>query len=221
MPNIDSDSVESMLEVEKKYEGYCFSMMGLHPCSVKENFEDELKVVENWLQKRSFTAVGEMGTDLYWDKSFIQEQKKAFNFQVDLALEHDLPIVIHCRESIDLTIDLVKKKQNGQLRGVFHCFTGNLEQAKEIIDLGFFLGIGGVITFKNSGLDKVVKELKLEHLVLETDSPYLSPVPNRGKRNEPSNLKLIADKLSEVLNLERSEVERVTCENALKLYNHE
>jgi len=218
MPNIDSGSVESMIAVENKYKGYCESMMGLHPCSVKENYLDELKIVEKWLKKRKFSAIGEMGTDLYWDKAFIKEQEKAFDYQVGLALEHDLPVVIHCRESIDLTIDLVKEKQNGRLSGVFHCFTGDAVQAERIVDLGFYLGIGGVVTFKNGGLDHVIKDISLDHLVLETDSPYLSPTPMRGKRNEPSYLRYIADKLAEVKSVDRKTVQEITGRNALKLY---
>ncbi len=218
MPNIDSESVESMIALEERFPGYCYSMIGLHPCSVKGNHHDELKVVEKWLERRKFSAIGEMGTDLYWDKTYIKEQKNAFNYQVDLALEHDLPIVIHCRESIDLTIDLVKNKQNGSLSGIFHCFTGDIEQARKIIDLGFYLGIGGVLTFKNSGLDKVIKDIDLQYLVLETDSPYLAPTPKRGKRNEPSYLKFILRRLADLYEVSEDSVEKITGENALNLY---
>ncbi len=218
MPNIDSESVESMMAVEEAYPNYCFAMMGLHPCSVKENYREELKVVEDWLSKRSFKAVGEIGTDLYWDKTHIKEQEIAFNYQVDLALEHQLPIAIHCRESIDLTIDLVRKKQNGSLRGVFHCFTGDNEQAQKIIDLGFYLGIGGVLTFKNSGLDKTIVNIDPKHLLLETDSPYLAPTPHRGKRNEPSFVANVNKKLSEILSTSETDIANITGQNALNLF---
>lgn len=218
MPNIDSRSIESMLQVEEKYKGYCFPMMGLHPCSVKDGFEEELEIVASWLEKRTFSAVGEIGTDLYWDKTFFEQQKEAFNFQVDLAIKHDLPIVIHCRDSIDETIDLVKDKQNGQLKGVFHCFTGDLVQAREIIDLGFYLGIGGVATFKNGGLEEIIKKIDLKHILLETDSPYLAPVPYRGKRNEPAYLKHVCDKISGVKGVSNNLVGEITSANALKLY---
>ncbi len=218
MPNIDSGSVESMMAVEREFPDYCFSMMGLHPCSVNESYREELKIVEDWLTSRPFKAVGEIGTDLYWDKTYQKEQEFAFNYQVDLALEHRLPIVIHCRESIDLTIDLVSKKQNGTLRGIFHCFTGNFAQAKKIIDLGFLLGIGGVITFKNSGLDQIIENVDLNHLVLETDSPYLAPTPNRGKRNEPSFIVQVAKKLADVYNVNASDIANITGKNALKLF---
>ena len=218
MPNIDSGSVESMLAVEKQFPDYCFAMMGLHPCSVNESYREELKVVEDWLARRPFKAVGEIGTDLYWDKTYQKEQEIAFNYQVDLALEHSLPVVIHCRESIDLTIDLVSKKQNGTLRGIFHCFTGGWDQAQKIIDLGFYLGIGGVITFKNSGLDKVIEKIDPNHLVLETDSPYLAPTPYRGKRNEPSFIAQVVKKLADLYAVNASDIAIITGQNALKLF---
>jgi len=218
MPNIDSGSVEAMLRVEREFPDYCFAMMGLHPCSVKDNYLEELKVVEEWLQKRPFSAVGEIGTDLYWDKSHLKEQEFAFNYQVDLAQEHGLPIVIHCRDSIDLTIELVKKKQNGSLRGVFHCFTGSTDQARQIIDLGFYLGIGGVLTFKNGGVDQIVKNIDPGHLVLETDSPYLAPAPNRGKRNEPAYVSLVLKKLAGLYDKNEKDISDITGANALKLF---
>lgn len=218
MPNIDSRSIQSMIGVEEKYKGYCFSMMGLHPCSVKEDFEKELEIVASWLEKRAFSAVGEIGTDLYWDTTFFEQQKEAFNFQVDLAKKHDLPIVIHCRNSIDETIALVEKKQHGNLKGVFHCFTGTIGQAREIINLGFYLGIGGVATFKNSDLPEVIKGIGLQHILLETDSPYLAPAPFRGKRNEPAYLQNICSKIAEIKGVSTDQVADVTSANALKLY---
>ena len=219
MPNIDSSSVDDMLELENRYPGYCFPMMGLHPCSVKEDFEKELKIVEEWLSKRTFAAVGEMGTDLYWDKSFFEQQKEAFTIQCGWAVQYDSPIVIHCRESIDETIDLLEKLSPNHPRGVFHCFTGNLDQAKRILDLGFVLGIGGVATFKNGGMEPVLNEVALENLVLETDSPYLAPVPNRGKRNEPSYVQFVAQKIAEVKDVPVSKVIEQTSRNAELLFS--
>ena len=193
-------------------------MMGLHPCSVKGDFEKELYIVEEWLSKRSFHAVGEMGTDLYWDKTFWDQQKEAFVTQVNWAKKYNLPLVIHCRQSIDETIELLKPMSGGTLTGIFHCFSGNSTQAKQIIEMGFYLGIGGVATFKNGGLDKVLPEVPLDKLVLETDSPYLAPMPFRGKRNEPSYIPLIADKVATLMNVTREEVELATTKNAEKVF---
>ena len=219
MPNIDHTSIDDMLDMEEKNQGICFSMMGLHPCSVNKDFEKELYRVEEWLSKREFLAVGEIGTDLYWDKSFWEQQQEAFKIQVNWAKDKNLPIVIHCRDSIDETIELVSKLNDENLTGVFHCFSGNLDQAKKIIALdGFYLGIGGVSTFKNGGLDKVLPEISADHLLLETDSPYLAPVPYRGKRNEPSYLSLIASRVSELTETTGEEVKNITTENARKLF---
>jgi TatD DNase family protein len=218
MPNVDHRSIDSMMEVEARHPGKCLAMMGLHPCSVKKDFERELYLVEEWLSKRKFLAVGEIGTDLYWDKTFWDQQKEAFNIQAGWAKKYNLPIVIHCRESIDQTIELVEQLQDGKLTGVFHCFSGNAEQAKRIIKLNFYLGIGGVATFKNGGMDKVLPEISLEHVVLETDSPYLAPVPYRGKRNEPSYIPLVAEKISALKNEKMEQVQVITTKNALKLF---
>jgi TatD DNase family protein len=218
MPNVDHRSIDSMLEIELRYPEKCLAMMGLHPCSVKKDFERELYLVETWLSKRKFLAVGEIGTDLYWDQTFWEQQKEAFNIQVGWAKKYNLPIVIHCRESIDQTIELVEQLQDGTLTGVFHCFSGNVEQANRIIKLNFSLGIGGVATFKNGGMDKVLPEISLDHLVLETDSPYLAPVPYRGKRNEPSYIPLVADKIAALKNEKIEVVQTVTTGNALKLF---
>ncbi|MEZ4980583.1 MAG: TatD family hydrolase [Saprospiraceae bacterium] len=175
--------------------------------------------MRQWLEKRKFLAVGEIGIDLYWDKTFVQEQKDAFLRQTNWALEFNIPIVIHSRESIDLILDLLEPIASPKLKGVFHCFTGTLEQAERIMNLGFYMGIGGVLTFKNSGLDKVVEKLPLDRLILETDAPYLAPSPNRGKRNESSFLRLVAEKLSEVKQTSILEIEKVTTENAQKLFS--
>src|SRR4051812_39092025 len=198
MPNVDHTSIEGMMEAEQK-DPHCYiPMMGLHPCSVKADFEKELLVVEKWLAKRKFAAIGEMGTDLYWDKTFWEQQKEAFKIQVQWAQKLDLPIIIHCRESMNETIELLEQLQDGKLRGIFHCFTGNNEQAEKIIKLNFLLGIGGVATFKKGGLDTVLPDIALEKIVLETDSPYLAPVPHRGKRNEPSYIPIVARRVSEL-----------------------
>ena len=220
LPNIDSESIESMMLIEEKYPN-CFATMGLHPCSVGNNIERELQVVEDWLSKREFTAVGEIGTDLYWDKTYWEQQKEAFSIQCEWAIEYDLPVIIHCRESIDETIQLVEAINNPKLRGVFHCFTGSRQQADRITALGFKLGVGGVVTFKKSGLKKTLEEVNLEHLVLETDSPYLAPTPNRGKRNEPSYLKYVIRSLSYIYSLGVEQVIQATTSNALKLFGLE
>lgn len=218
MPNIDHTSIDAMLEAEMKYPRNCFAMMGLHPCSVKKDFEKELYLVEQWLGKRKFHAVGEMGTDLYWDKTFWEQQKEAFVIQVSWAKKYKLPIVIHCRESIDETIELLEPLVDRTLCGIFHCFSGNADQAKKVVAMGFYLGIGGVATFKNGGLDKVLPEVPLDRIVLETDSPYLAPVPYRGKRNEPSYIPLIADKVAELMKVKSGELQCATFANAAKIF---
>ena len=219
MPNIDHTSIDAMLEVEMKYPGQCFAMMGLHPCSVKTDFQKELYLVEQWLGKRKFHAVGEIGTDLYWDKTFWEQQKEAFMIQVNWAKKHKLPIVIHCRESIDQTIELLEPLVDKTLRGIFHCFSGDAAQAKRIIAMGFYLGIGGVATYKNGGLDKVLPEVPMDRIVLETDSPYLAPVPHRGKRNEPSYIPLIANKVCNLMNVAVEELQKTTSANAGKIFD--
>jgi TatD DNase family protein len=207
-----------MLELENKYPSTCFSMMGLHPCSVKKDFEQELYQVENWLSKRKFAAVGEMGTDLYWDKTFWNQQVEAFTIQVGWAKKYNLPIVVHCRESIDQTIELVEVLQDGNLTGVFHCFTGDRSQADKLIKLGFYLGIGGVATFKKGGMEHVIPHIPLDRIVLETDSPYLTPAPHRGKRNEPSYIPLIATRVADLKNIPLAELKMATTQNASKLF---
>ena len=218
MPNIDHTSIDSMMELELK-NPHCLSMMGLHPCSVKKDFEKELYLVETWLNKRKFSAIGEMGTDLYWDKTFWPQQQEAFKIQVEWANKFRRPIVIHCRESINETIELLEPALDGNLKGVFHCFSGTIEQAKKIISMGFYLGIGGVSTFKNGGLDKVLPEVDLNSLVLETDSPYLAPVPHRGKRNEPSYIPLIAQRVAQLKKNPVEEVMLTTTKNANRLFS--
>jgi TatD DNase family protein len=219
MPAIDASTYQIMMNVEQDYPGRCLSMIGLHPCSVKEGVESELAFVQAKLSERKFIAIGEIGLDFYWDKTFTDEQYKAFQLQIELALHYDLPIVIHSRNSTDECIQLVKQNQKGNLKGVFHCFSGNADQANQITDLGFYLGIGGVVTFKNSGLDKVIEEVELKHIVLETDSPYLAPVPFRGKRNECSYLKYVVGKLSDIKGISKEEIARITTSNAKELFN--
>lgn len=218
MPNVDVSTIEAMLACEDRYPGICIPMMGLHPCDVKEDFEQQLSVMKEWLDKRPFAAVGEIGLDLYWDKTYFEEQKKALKIQINWAKSKKLPIVLHCRESMDETIEIVKSAQDGNLKGVFHCFNGDVKQAKEIIALGFLLGIGGVSTYKNGGLDQVIPEIGLENLVLETDAPYLAPVPHRGKRNSPAYLPFIAERLGNFLGVSKKTVAEQTKKNALNLF---
>ena len=218
MPAIDSSTHEGMLKVENENSSSCLSMMGLHPCSVKENYEAELKTVSDFLEQRSFAAIGETGLDFYWDKTFVQQQYLAFGRQIEWALHYGIPVVIHSRNSIDECINVVAEHQKGKLKGVFHCFSGNAIQAKQITDLGFYLGIGGVVTFKNSGLDKVIETIGLDHIVLETDAPYLAPVPFRGKRNEPAYLRYVVEKLAGIKNINTEEIAFATTGNAEKLF---
>jgi TatD DNase family protein len=215
MPAIDTHTHDAMLAVEAEYEE-CTAMMGLHPCSVTGDYQKELEVVEDWLARRPFLAVGEIGLDFYWDKTFTEQQYAAFRYQCELALRFGLPICIHSRNAIDECIGVVKEYPG--LRGVFHCFSGNGRQAEEILTTSFYLGIGGVVTFKNSGLDKVVETVGLERVILETDAPYLAPVPYRGKRNQPAYTGLVAERLAALLGLPLEKVAELTTENAKKLF---
>ena len=218
LPSIDSTETENIFALEKKYPGQCFAMMGLHPCSVKENYKEELDMVYHWLQKRKFAAIGEIGLDLYWDKTFIDQQYESFHRQIEWALQFDLPVVLHTREAMQQSIDVIKQYAGKNLHGIFHCFSGTLQNALDIIGTGFYLGIGGVITYKNSGLAEVIKEVDLKNIVLETDAPYLTPVPFRGKRNESSYLKYVVQKIAEVKNISAEEVEVVTTKNAEEIF---
>lgn len=218
LPAIDSGENNKMLLLVEKYPKNCFAMMGLHPCSVKDNYKDELQMVADWLSKKKFFAVGEIGLDFYWDKTYTNEQYYAFHEQIELALHHGLPIVIHTRNAMQETINVVKKYVPQGIKGIFHCFGGTLENAKEIINAGFYLGIGGVVTYKKAGLDKVLQELDLNNIVLETDAPYLSPTPFRGKRNESSYLKYIVEKIAELKGVSVQEVARITTLNAQKIF---
>ena len=218
LPAIDSESHASLVNLAKEFPAQCRPMMGLHPCYVKDNFREELKIARDYLEQAGFVAVGEIGLDFYWDKTFTEQQYLAFEEQIRWALEFDLPIAIHSRSSTDECIEVVRRYQNGKLKGVFHCFSGNAEQALQIMDLGFYLGIGGVVTFKNGGLDKVFDTIGLERVVLETDAPYLAPVPFRGKRNEPSYLKYVVEKLAGIKSISIEDVAEITERNVRTLF---
>ncbi len=218
MPAIDSASLESMLKVEQQFPNHCIAMMGLHPCYVKENYKEELALVETWLAKRKFIAIGEIGLDYYWDKTFAKEQQLVFETQMQWALDMQLPIVIHTRNAMGETIDLVKPFAKKGLRGVFHCFSGSKESAEQIIGMDFHLGLGGVLTYKNAGVAEAVKDIPMEYLVLETDAPYLAPVPYRGKTNEPAFMLEVAKKLAEIKSMPLHEIAAMTTSNAKKLF---
>jgi TatD DNase family protein len=220
MPNCDSSTIAGMMTIAGKWPQNCYPMMGLHPCYVKDNYKDELNIVEQWLARRRFSAIGEIGLDYYWDKTHVAQQKRAFEQQIDWALLDGLSIVIHSRESTQDCIDIVRKKQNGKLNGIFHCFSGTLEEAKQITGLGLYLGIGGVVTFKKSSLQEIVKEISIDHIVLETDAPYLAPAPYRGKRNESSYIPLIAAKVAELKGMGIAEVAAITTKNAEKVFTN-
>lgn len=219
LPNIDAESVQSMLELEASFPDSCIAMMGLHPCSVQpDTFEKELALVEKYLGERTWAGIGETGIDLYWDKSTLDIQKLAFSRQIAWAKDLGRPIIIHSRESNRECLDLVRSGQDGRLRGIFHCFSGTLEEAREMIDLGFMLGIGGTLTYPKSELPAVLREIPLEHIVLETDAPYLPPVPHRGKRNESAYIPVIASMLSEVKVLPLSLIAKTTTANAERMF---
>ncbi|MCP9198770.1 TatD family hydrolase [Gramella sp. GC03-9] len=218
IPAIDSEYTQRMYDLERKYPENVFLMMGLHPTHVKENFEKELEHVEKEFEKRDFYAVGEIGIDLYWDKSTLDIQKEAFRRQIQLAKRKELPIVIHCRDAFDEIFEVLESEKDEKLFGIFHCFTGDLEQAKRALSYNMKLGIGGVVTFKNGGLDKFISQIPLEHIVLETDAPYLAPKPYRGKRNNPVYLLKVAEKLAELYEISVEEVARITTKNSEEVF---
>ncbi len=219
LPNIDSSSINNMMALTQKYPTTCFPMMGLHPTAVKENYLEEVALVEDWLAKYKFCAVGEIGIDLYWDKTFLKEQQDAFRHQIILAKKYNLPFIIHCRDSFNEIFEILDDMNDEKMKGIFHCFTGNIEQANHIINYGGFkIGVGGVVTFKNSGLDKVVEQIDVKHLVLETDSPYLAPVPYRGKRNESTYLYNIAEKIADIYNISVEELASITTKNSQEVF---
>ena len=218
LPNIDITTINKMIALANHFPETCFPMMGLHPCYVKEDFQDQLNVMYGWLEKRNFSAIGEIGLDFFRDETYRLQQNEAFKIQLKWAIEKDLPVVIHSRNSLQDCIKSIKSMGNGKIRGIFHCFSGSLEEAKSILDLGMYLGIGGVFTYKNSGLPNILHQIGLNRVVLETDAPYLPPVPFRGKRNEPSYTKIIAEKIAEQLQIKIADVIEVTTKNAMEIF---
>jgi len=218
LPNIDSSSVKNLLNLVDTYPHICIPLMGLHPTSVNHDYQEELQVVDYWLKKRKFYGIGEIGIDLYWDKSFLEEQTHAFRFQLELARQYQLPVVIHVRDSFEEVYNVLLEVKDNNLRGVFHSFTGTIEQAKLIIELGFKIGVGGIVTFKKSGLDEIIRQIEPTNLILETDSPYLTPSPFRGKRNESSYLIYIAQKIADLYQMTVGDIAKITTENAKNLF---
>jgi TatD DNase family protein len=218
LPNIDSSSVKNLLKLVETYPHICFPLMGLHPTSVNHDYKEELQVVEYWLKKRKFYGIGEIGIDLYWDKSFLEEQIHAFRFQLELARQYQLPVVIHVRDSFDEVYQILSEVKDDKLTGVFHSFSGTSEQAALIINLGFKIGVNGIVTFKKSGLDEIIQKIDPSHLIIETDSPYLTPTPFRGKRNESSYLVYIAQKIADLHHMTVGDIAKITTENARKLF---
>lgn len=218
LPNVDSKSIPLVFGLAEQYPEHCFPMLGLHPCDVRENFKEELALIYKEIPGRKIYAIGEIGIDLFWDKTTLAIQQEAFRTQIDWAKQMNLPIVIHCREAFDEIFEILEELKDDTLRGIFHCFTGSTKQAKKVIGLGFYLGIGGVLTYKNSGLDKVVQDISPEHLVLETDSPYLTPVPFRGKPNESSYLVYVAQKLADLKQIPLEELARITTKNSERVF---
>ena len=217
-PSVDSSHLQKMYELKNRYPKNIFLMTGLHPTYVKDNYKEELDQVVKSLIDHDFVAVGEIGIDLYWDKTFLKQQQDAFEFQIELALVNKLPIVIHCRDGFNEIFEILEKFKSQKIRGIFHCFTGSLDQANKSIQLGFKLGIGGVVTFKNAGIDKLINYIDLENIVLETDSPYLAPVPFRGKRNESFYITYIIKKISEIYNISQKEVAEITTKNSKEIF---
>ena len=218
LPAIDAGCTKRMNTLEDKFPGHCFSMVGLHPCSVKENVEEELQHLKDLLNQRKFIGVGETGLDFFWDKTFIKEQYYALETQIELALQYNLPLILHTRKATQQTIDVIAKYKETDLKGIFHCFGGSLAEAKQIIDLNFSLGIGGVLTYKNAGIAELLEHVDMRYIVLETDAPYLAPVPMRGKRNESSYLKYVVEKLAFIKKISVEEAKEITSRNAEKIF---
>eukprot|EP01037_Dinobryon_pediforme_P010606 gene10606-10676_t len=218
LPNVDTNSLPMVLSLAAAYPGTCYPMLGLHPCSVKDDWEEELSVIKSTHTGQDIVAIGEIGIDLYWDKTTLPQQIQAFKNQIAWAKELKLPIVIHCRDAFDEVFEVLEEEQGADLRGIFHCFSGTVEQGQKIIDLGFYLGIGGVVTYKNAGLDKVVQQIGLNNLVLETDSPYLTPVPYRGKPNESSYLIYVAQKVADLHETDLETVAAITTANSKHIF---
>ncbi len=218
LPAIDSEFIPAMEQMEKEYPNQVFLMAGLHPTHVKENYKEELALIKNQLNTRKFVAIGEIGMDLYWDKTFINEQKEAFRAQIQLGKQYQLPIVIHCRDAFDEVFEVLEQEKGTELFGIFHCFTGTLEQAQQAISYNMKLGIGGVVTFKNGKIDQFLNQIDLKHIVLETDAPYLAPTPYRGKRNESSYLLNVAEKVSDIYEVSLKEIASITTENSKAIF---
>lgn len=218
LPNIDSSSISAMLKLADEFADNCFPMIGLHPTSVKSDYMNELSIVEKWINDRKFWAIGECGIDLYWDKTYFVEQEFVFRHHIDLARSYDLPLIVHIRDSFNEVIRILKDVGKSDLRGIFHCFSGSVEQAREAIKYNFSLGLGGVITFKNNKMQETLKHIDIEHLVFETDAPFLAPVPYRGKRNEPAYIPLIANSVAEIKGMDVEKVAEITTQNAIKLF---
>jgi TatD DNase family protein len=221
LPNVDTNTIERLHRTAETYTGFCHAAMGLHPTSVNENYKESLAEIETQLTQHSYCAIGEIGIDLYWDKTFLKEQVFVFEQQIEWSIKYQLPIIVHMRDSYNEVIECLKKYKDQAIFGIFHSFTGNVEQAKEILAIGNFkLGINGIVTFKNSGLDKTVSQLKLEDLVIETDSPYLTPTPFRGKRNETGYIALVVQKLAEIYTVSTEEIDTITTNNAKKIFSN-
>ncbi|MDD4756175.1 MAG: TatD family hydrolase [Prolixibacteraceae bacterium] len=218
LPNIDSASIKRLTDLSDVYPHLLYPLMGLHPTSVSTDYKEELQAIEYWLEKRKFYGIGEIGIDLYWNRTFLGEQIDAFRYQIKLAMSMNLPIVIHLRDSFNEVYNIIKEEQNGNLKGIFHCFSGDEEEAQKIVDLGFLLGIGGIITFKNSNLKTVIKNIPVDNIVLETDSPYLSPVPKRGRRNESAYLVYVAQAVAGIYDISVEQVAKITTDNARSLF---
>lgn len=218
IPSIDSSYIESMYDLEKQYPEHIFLMAGLHPTHVKNDYKNELSIIVRQLEQRSFFAIGEIGIDLYWDKTMLREQQDAFRFQIQLAKKYSLPIVIHCRDAFNEVFEVLELEKSDDLNGIFHCFTGTLEQAKKAISYNMKLGIGGVVTFKNGKIDQYLSKIPISEIVLETDAPYLSPTPFRGKRNESSYLLHILEKVASIYKLERDVIARITTQNSIDIF---
>jgi len=218
LPNVDAESVSKIITLVSEYPGHCFPMLGLHPCEVKEEWRAELDKIKEAGSGLKIVAIGEIGIDLYWDKTTLAFQQDAFNEQIKWAKELNLPIVIHCRDAFNEVYEVLSSHRGEDLRGIFHCFSGSAEQAEQVIELGFYLGIGGVVTYKNAGLDKVVAGIPLQHIVLETDSPYLTPVPFRGKPNQSSYLTYIAEKIADLKNISVTELAEITTVNSKNIF---
>lgn len=218
LPDIDIECRERMLNLADKHPDYLYPLIGLHPTSVKENYEEELKAIDYLLAERKFWGIGETGIDLYWDKTFKKEQILAFEHHIELSLKYDIPLIIHARESLKEIFEVLEKYEDKKLKGIFHCFSGDINDAEKAIEMGFYLGLGGVLTFKNSNLKDIIAKISIDNIVLETDSPYLAPVPYRGKRNESSYVVKVAEKLAEIYNLPIEEVESITTKNALNIF---